>query len=208
MQQSNIAAAFDADKEYRAIESALLESARGRWFLAEHGRRARRLDGAMLEEAIGRLQSSIRQPPALLGQLKSEIEDLASFVRDTRADLLARPAVTRDPETQGAGPRTTVAGILAAAEQMHEAAWSLQARDIDPAGCEAIARSAAAIYALSHQQAVESQRAMRLSQALEVAIGRLAALRDTLVHELEVDAGGDRPAGERAPAGELVAAAS
>ena len=28
----------DIETEYRSIEAALLESARGRWFLAEHGR--------------------------------------------------------------------------------------------------------------------------------------------------------------------------
>ncbi len=193
MQQSNIAAVFDTDKEYRAIESALLELARGRWFLAEHGRRARRLDGAMLEEAIGRLQSSIRQPPALLGQLKSEIEDLTAFVTETRSELLARPAALATGESGDAAPRSTVSGILKAAEDMHEAAWSLQARDIDPEGCAAIARSAAAIYALSHQQAVESSRALRLSQALDMAVRRLSALRDTILHELEIDGGGEVP---------------
>ncbi|MEQ1713357.1 MAG: hypothetical protein ABL908_18440 [Hyphomicrobium sp.] len=191
MQQSNIAAVFDTDKEYRAIESALLESARGRWFLAEHGRRARRLDGAMLEEAIGRLQSSIRQPPALLGQLKTEIEELTAFVAETRSELLARPAALSASESGEAAPRSTVSGILKAAEDMHEAAWSLQARHIDPEGCAAIARSAAAIYALSHQQAVESSRALRLSQALEMAVRRLSALRDTIMHELEIDGGGE-----------------
>ncbi len=194
MQQSTFAATFDTDREYRAIESALLETARGRWFLAEHGRRARRLDGAMLEEAIGRLQSSIRQPPALLGQLKSEIEDLTAFVTTTRDELMARPAATHRPADE-AGPASpsAVSGILKAAEDMHEAAWSLQARDIDPEGCAAIARSAAAIYALSHQQAVESQRALRLADALDVAVRRLAALRDTILHELEVDTGGELP---------------
>ena len=54
--------AVETDDEYRAIEAALLESARGRWFLAEHGRRARRFDSALLDDAIGRLQSSLRQP--------------------------------------------------------------------------------------------------------------------------------------------------
>ena len=52
---------FDAREEYLTIEAALLETARGRWFLSEHGRRARRLDSALLEDAIGRLQSSIRR---------------------------------------------------------------------------------------------------------------------------------------------------
>lgn len=196
MQQSTLAASFDADKEYRAIEQALLESARGRWFLAEHGRRARRLDGQLLEEAIARLQSSIRQPPALLGQLRAEVEELTEFVRETRAGLLARPAIAA---TADGAPRSTVGGILKAAEDMHEAAWSLQARDVDPAGCEVIARNAAVIYALSQQQAVESQRAIDLAAALDRAISRLAALRETILHELEVDQGGDPP-GQPRPA--------
>ena len=62
----------ETDDEYRAIEAALLESARGRWFLAEHGRRARRLDSALLEDAIGRLQTSLRLDlPVFSGELFS-----------------------------------------------------------------------------------------------------------------------------------------
>ena len=80
MQQPSLNTVFDAEREYLAIESALLESARGRWFLAEHGRRARRLDSALLEDAIGRLKTSLREPPALLGQLKFEIEQICAFV--------------------------------------------------------------------------------------------------------------------------------
>lgn len=34
----------EPEQEYRAIERALVETARGRWFLRQHGRRARRLD--------------------------------------------------------------------------------------------------------------------------------------------------------------------
>ena len=74
MQPYSPAIAVDTETEYRAIEATLLETVRGRWFLAEHGRRARRLDSALLEDAIRRLQASLREPPALLGQLKGEIE--------------------------------------------------------------------------------------------------------------------------------------
>jgi hypothetical protein len=194
MQHKSLAVNFDADKEYRAIESALLETARGRWFLSEHGRRARRLDGVMLEEAIARLQSSIRQPPALLGQLKAEVDELTEFVRETRSALMARPGAGA-ATTRGTSPAETSAasGILKAAEDMHEAAWTLQAHSIDPASCESIARNAAVIYALSQQQAVESQRAIELSEALDRAIARLAAMRETILHELEVDRGGALP---------------
>src|SRR5690606_29176127 len=90
-QQSYAEMSMDIEQEYRAIEAALLNNPRGRWFLAEHGRRARRLDSLILEQAIERLQNSIRQPPALLGQLQNEIEELKRFINDTRTEMLARP---------------------------------------------------------------------------------------------------------------------
>ena len=46
MNQMPKAQPVNPETEYRAIEAALLESARGRWFLAEHSRRARRIGAA------------------------------------------------------------------------------------------------------------------------------------------------------------------
>ena len=192
MQQPTPKAAFDAEREYRAIEATLLESARGRWFLAEHGRRARRLDSALLEEAIGRLQNSLRQPPALLGQLQFEIEGLKAFVAETRMALVARSVPAAAPSRADGQPQSATTGIIKAAEDMHEAAWRLQAHEIDPQNCEAIARNAAQIYALAQQQAVESQRALMLADALEQALTRLSGLAETIAHEMQID--GDQAA--------------
>lgn len=191
MQQPSTNAVFDAEREYLAIEGALLESARGRWFLAEHGRRARRLDSALLEDAIGRLKTSLREPPALLGQLKTEIEQISAFVVETRAAMMQKPHVAPAPETrQTDSPPTPVRGILRATEDMHELAWSLQARDIDADACAAIARHASRIYALSHVQAVESHRTIEVSKALDSIRARLAAVMETIEHEMQIDAGG------------------
>ena len=93
MQPLTPALPSDTETEYRAIETTLLETARGRWFLAEHGRRARRLDSTLLDDAIKRLQSTLREPPALLGQLKAEIEAIKAQMAETRATLLAKPVV-------------------------------------------------------------------------------------------------------------------
>ena len=149
MQRLSPATSDDSETEYRTIESALLESARGRWFLAEHGRRARRLDSALLEDAIGRLQTSLRQPPALLGQLQAEIETLKAHIAETRASLLAKPA------NGDGGDTPPQHEILKAAEDIHDIAWSLQANPFDPKGCEEIARNASRLYVLSQSQAIE-----------------------------------------------------
>ena len=186
-QQQSYAMSMDIEQEYRAIEAALLNNPRGRWFLAEHGRRARRLDSVILEEAIERLQNSIRQPPALLGQLQNEIEELNEFIRETRTELLAKPAkLAVDAPTDGPAD-----GILRAAEDLHELAWTLQSNDINADACEKIARQASAIYALSVRQALESERTQKLALALDAASARLNSLMETINHESQVDR--DRP---------------
>jgi len=209
---------FDAREEYRTIEAALLETARGRWFLTEHGRRARRLDSALLEDAIGKLQSSIRQPPALLGQLQMEVEGIRAQLMATRSELLQR--ATSVPKAAGAAgdaagepagagqpvndqrsdeSRTDDAAgkpssdaqpmdkMLTAAEEIHELAWGLQAKDIDPDACESIARQAGALYALSMHQATYSTRILKLADALDATSQRIEGILQTIGHELRPD---------------------
>ncbi len=189
--QSYARPGLDIEQEYRTIEAALLDNPRGRWFLAEHGRRARRLDSLILEEAIGRLQSSIRQPPALLGQLHNEIEELKQFLRDTRADLMAKPkpsaAEPSAPAAAGTPQEVPADGILRAAEDLHELAWTLQSNDINSDACEKIARQASSIYALSLRQAMESERTQKLVIALDSACARLSSLLETINHESQID---------------------
>lgn len=181
MQRLSPATSDDSETEYRAIEAALLESARGRWFLAEHGRRARRLDSALLEDAIGRLQTSLRQPPALLGQLRAEIETLRAHLTDTRATMLAKAS----PEASAEGQEPHQ--ILKAAEEIHDIAWQLQANPFDPKGCEEIARNAGRLYVLSQSHAIESARTLKTAHAIDAAANRLDAMLETVIHELQID---------------------
>lgn len=202
MTQPMTSPAFDVEQEYRAIEATLLETATGRWFLSEHGRRSRRLDNALLEEAIGRLQSSIRQPPALLGQLQAEIGELRLFLAQMREELMTKRAQPVLPDgakdgdkpdapagqSTGTATGTATANILKAAESMHELAWGLQAREVDPVACEAIAKHASIIYAMSMQQAQSSERILALAASLDSAGERLAAVLETIAHEMQEDA--------------------
>ena len=59
MQNATSEIGLDVEQEYRAIEAALLDNPRGRWFLAEHGRRSRRLDSVLrCISSIGRERRS------------------------------------------------------------------------------------------------------------------------------------------------------
>lgn len=169
-------AGVDAEAEYASIERALLESALGRWFLAEHSRRARRIESERLDEALGKLQSSLRQPPALLGQLKTEISALQAVMADARHTALAKPAQPADER----GP----AAILKAAEDLHQLTWSLQAAPVDAAACEQIARHAAAIQAQSAAQAAISKRAVAVAERLDAALAKI----DGILHTISLEA--------------------
>lgn len=46
--------------DYAAIEAAVMETSRGRWFLAEHARRNRHADTLMLLGAMARLEAAVR----------------------------------------------------------------------------------------------------------------------------------------------------
>jgi hypothetical protein len=47
--------------DYAAIEAALLQTSRGRWFLAEYARRNRHADTGMLLTALERLENIVRE---------------------------------------------------------------------------------------------------------------------------------------------------
>ena len=79
-------------KDYEAIEAAVLESPRGRWFLAEFARRNRAADTLMLLEAIHKLERGVTGAPDMaLGDLTGE--NLSFFAGDE--DLFeSAPAAT------------------------------------------------------------------------------------------------------------------
>lgn len=171
-------AAEDAEQEYRAIEQTLLQNARGRWFLSEHGRRARRLDTETLEHALQQLQSSLREPPALLGQLRTELESLQSLLGASRDQARAKAGAV-----QSGGGAPAAHGILKAAEDIHELAWNMQAEPPSGESAERIARHVAGLYALTLQQAYESDRIKKLLGAIDEAAQRVDAVLATISHE-------------------------
>lgn len=186
MASEELDAPLHAEQEYRTFEAALLETPRGRWFLAEHSRRSRRLESAELEDAIGRLKSSLRDPPAVLGRLRTELDSIAQLLRQARNAVLTRtPASGSRPPPAAGSPETPApTGLLKAAEELHTLVWSLQARDVNREVCERIGRQAAAIFALSARQAQESERALQFAEMIDGIARRIMAALETIELEL------------------------
>jgi hypothetical protein len=87
-------------KDYEAIEAAVLESPRGRWFLGEFARRNRAADTLMLLEAIRKLERGVAESPDMAhGELTEE--NLSFFAGDE--DLFEFPPAASAPSLSVVG---------------------------------------------------------------------------------------------------------
>lgn len=141
--------------------------------------------------------------------MRIELEKLSAFIAETKSAMMAKASASAQGNAQSAmsgqanslnesgdaaahggqqvgavGNGAPVARMLRMAEDIHELAWTLQADELSPDSCEAIARHASMLYAVSRQQAMESERALKFVAALDDAANRLTILLDALVHEL------------------------
>lgn len=188
MSQAPVTTAEDSEGEYRSIETALLATARGRWFLAEHGRRARRVDNALLQDAMSRLSASLREPTAVAERLKSQLNLVREAIKEITAAVASPRGTLATPVVKSDAARPSIAqSILKASEHVHELAWTLQGRegrDFDQRALEQIARQVVAIYALARQQAADTEYRQDLLGKLAIAEERIAALIETIEHEV------------------------
>ncbi len=92
------------DEDYEAIEAAVMDTARGRWFLAEFARRNRNADTALLLDAIERIERMMALRPAPPAPLALPSPDanpvLAALAAQEQAPTLAAP----QPELVAAQP--------------------------------------------------------------------------------------------------------
>jgi len=108
-----------APEDFEAIEAAVMETARGRWFLAEYTRRMRAAETAKLLEAVTRIERTL---------LAGGQEQLAS--QQQALQQQEQPAVLAGPEMRAA--------VAAVQERLSEIAWNLRERGFDERACTQI----------------------------------------------------------------------
>jgi hypothetical protein len=178
----------DASAEYETIAAALAASERGRWFLAEHGRRNRGADTEMLLGAIARLERTVTEDRGheAFGHLRGNLVDMADAISRTKAEIaaisatnteqtrltqasLALDAIVRETEQ-------ATSDILGSAESIQEAAWTLRERGADAQACDTLDRHATAIYTACSFQDLTAQRTARIVYTLRYLEDRLSAM--------------------------------
>jgi hypothetical protein len=82
-----------SDAEYDAIEEAVMETARGRWFLREFAKRNRNADTEAVLAALSKLEQAMQSQEAdgTLAAIRSNLRDMADAILRAKAELgLAR----------------------------------------------------------------------------------------------------------------------
>lgn len=136
-----------SETDYEAIEAAVMETARGRWFMAEFAKRNRQADTLQLLGAINRIERVVGLGlPA--PEPEPDVSEAAALIADLRIDLERISGKAEDRASGLATRIETAAGtIVRATESMQEAAWSLREAGANEALCDMLDQRAAEISA-------------------------------------------------------------
>ncbi|MDV2985866.1 UNVERIFIED_CONTAM: hypothetical protein Q9R58_16260 [Methylobacteriaceae bacterium AG10] len=173
--------------QYDAIEDAVRETERGRWFLTEYARRNRNADTEVLLDAIRRIENVVTTDrPDDVGRFRGDLMEMADAIARTRAEVAALSApeqgesrLTVASEALDAIVRATeraTSDILSAAEEVQEAAWTLRETGADSALCDALDRHATQIYTACSFQDLTAQRTSRVVHTLRYLENRIASM--------------------------------
>lgn len=171
--------------DYEAIELAVMETERGRWFLREYARRNRNADTDVLLDAIKRLEQAVAGERVAqdVERLRSHLREMATAITRTKSEIATIHAVEQEhshlfaaSEALDAITRTTeqaTSDILAAAEHIQESAWTLREDGANPELCDDLDRRATEIYTACSFQDLTAQRIGKIIQTLRYLEGRI-----------------------------------
>ena len=116
-----------SEADYEAIRDAFMETARGRWFLAEYASRNRNVDTAMVLDAVARIEASVATRERASPSPATLIAQIRPLIAEARAASDAAMAAPESAEIVAAGRR--------GARIIREISWSLRETGTDPRIC-------------------------------------------------------------------------
>ena len=171
--------------DYEAIEQAVRETPRGRWFLEEFARRHRVADTADVLDAIGKLARDA-DAGARLGFVYHEALELHRALTEAQAELAeAKPGEeTEGPATIAETAARAAADIVHAAERLQEISEKLRSRNVESDLCDEIETHAGGIFMSASYGALTGKRIAVVADALRRIEERLARVIERWEAEL------------------------
>ena len=187
---SRLAPSELSSADYDAIEQAVMETARGRWFLAEYARRNRHSDTVAVLDAIGRLESAVAAPRTSpdIERVRMDIREMAHAIARTKAEIAA---IKPEGAESGSGhfedasveldaivkaTATATGDILSAAETIQEIAWTLREMGAEGEVCDLIDTKTTDIYTACSFQDITGQRTRKVIGVLRFLEDRIDSM--------------------------------
>jgi hypothetical protein len=161
-------AELPSERDYDAIREAFMETARGRWFLGEYGKRNRNADTSMVLDAVARIESTIaahRQAPL------SELPDALVLIRGLLSDAKHTAARTMS----GPDAEEALAALNKGTRIIREIAWTLREYGTDVRICDMLDAQVNAIDA-NHQHTIAVSKRDAVLATFDLLIRRIGEL--------------------------------
>lgn len=176
--------------DYEAIEEAMMETERGRWFLREFARRNRNSDTTVLLDAISKMSANIQEPPKdnVYEKFRLDLREMAGAISKTRDEVSAmRPEdgedtrfieATEELDAIVRAAEQATNEILEAAEEIQETAWIMREQGADEQSCDKLDVRATDIYTACSFQDLTGQRISKVVDVLRFLEQRVNAMVD------------------------------
>ncbi|POF28154.1 protein phosphatase CheZ [Roseibium marinum] len=189
------------EAEYHTLEQTLLESDRGRRFLAEYLNRHKTPETTEILTAIQRLEKVVTRQRKVpdLDKIRLDIADMHEAIERTKSEISnikdegdeSNRFVDASHELDAIITQTEGAtqSILEAAEQIQEKAWVLRENGADDAACDDIDAKATEIFMACSFQDLTGQRTNKVVQVLRYLESRINLMIGIWgIEEMEADA--------------------
>ena len=173
------------ETEYTVLEQTLIESDRGRRFLAEYLRRHRSSETNTILDAIGRLERVMHRERTVpdLNRIKLDLADMQEAIERTKREIAnikleeddGNRFTNTSSELDAIVTQTERAtqDILAAAERIQEQAWTLRENGADDSVCDEIDAKATEIFMACSFQDLTGQRTQKVVQVMRYLESRI-----------------------------------
>lgn len=184
----------NSEEDYRAIEEAVMETARGRWFLAEYAKRNRVSDTDRVLDAIESLKSYVSSSESSsssdhdeVQRLKLELADLSQAIDQLKHEIAHMSGNEDHGEFRDSQKllevvvdetESATSSILQSAEEVQEIAWEMRDAELQPEYCDKLDALATNIYTACSFQDLTGQRLRKVVNVTAVIENRLKAMVD------------------------------
>ena len=177
-----------SEADYDAIEAAVMETARGRWFLAEYARRNRHADTTMLLKALDRIEASIGGKKSVepVDQIRFDLVEMSKAIARTKTEIASIKSDAHDHGKFGEASEeldsvvqateTATSDILACAERIQEMAWTLREQGVEGEVCDLLDANATEVYTACSFQDITGQRTRKVIGVLRYLEERINAM--------------------------------